>query len=265
MHGAPVARGVAIRKRLVRVAEMPLAELDRYLERFRSERGPLRVLEAGCGRRASFDYSGAEQVVGIDVSKEQLAHNDWADEKIVGDLQVHPLESDAFDLVVCWDVLEHLLEPLSALDNLARAVKSDGIIVLGLPNVASVKGLVTRFTPLRFHIWFFRIVRKSKRAGRTGEGPFPTYLRWSLRARSLRAWTRARGLRIDLLVAYESPIQQSLRRQCRLEGRRWKLLQSAVRVLTLNHVDAADTDFAIVLTPVRSSAPVTRASMNGGA
>jgi SAM-dependent methyltransferase len=225
---------------------MLLADLHLYLDRFRSGRGPIRVLEAGCGRRTHFDYSGAEHVVGIDVSDHELAHNEWVDDKIVGDVQSLPLGTDEYDLVVCWDLLEHLPDPIAALDNMVRAVKDDGIIVIGLPNVASVKGLVTRFTPHRFHVWFFRVVRKSPRAAR-GEGPFPTYMRWALRAPALRRWAASRGLRVDAFFAYESPTQAILRRQYRLEGGRWRLLRAAVRVLTLGQVAADETDLAIVL------------------
>ena len=237
---------------------MTLPELHSYVNRFRSGRGPIHVLEAGCGRTSHFDYTGAYRVVGLDVSHEQLENNRWVEEKIVGDVQSYPLRRGEFDLVVCWDLLEHLPDPTAALDNLAQAVKNDGVMMIGLPNVASVKGLVTKFTPHRFHVWFFRVIRKSPRAGK-GDGPFPTFLRWSLRAPALHAWAASRGLHVELFIAYESPVQQSLRSQYKLEGRRWRLLQAGVRVFSLGQVVAAETDYAIVLTPAsaESGAPAS--------
>ena len=224
-----------------------LPEVHAYLDRFRAARPPIRVLEVGCGRWTYFDYSDAERVVGIDLSPEQVASNTWIDEGIVGDVQTHRLAADEFDLVVCWDLLEHLPDPTAALDNMAHALKRDGVIVIGLPNVASVKGLVTKFTPHSFHLWFFRVIRKSPRIAGGGEGPFPTYLRWSLRAPALRAWAARSGLSVEVLHAYESPVQESLRRQLKLTGAPWRVLRALVRVLSLNQVVADKTDFAIVL------------------
>ncbi len=58
-----------------------------------------------------------------------------------------------------------------------RALKPDGIMVLALPNLMSVKGLVTKFTPHAFHTWFYRRVYRSAKTGEDDEGPFPTYFR----------------------------------------------------------------------------------------
>lgn len=183
--------------------------------------------------------------MGIDISAQQIANNTVIDEGIVGDVQTHPI-SDTFDLIVTWDLLEHLADPIAALDNLARAVKPGGVLVIGIPNVASVKGLVTKFTPHRFHVWFFREVRKSPRAG-GAEGPFPTYLRWSLRGPSLRSWAATRGFTVELVVAYESEIQASLRQRYGVVDRRWTLLKAVLRGMTLGQVSAGDSDLAIVL------------------
>src|SRR5439155_1728066 len=77
------------------------------------------------------------------------------DEKILGDIQTYPLPND-LDAVVCWDVLEHLPEPDRALRNFFQAVKPGGVIVVKSPNTRSLKALVTKLTPLRFHTWYYR-------------------------------------------------------------------------------------------------------------
>jgi predicted TPR repeat methyltransferase len=48
------------------------------------------------------------------------------------------LEESPFDVVVVGDVLEHLIDPGSALDLLRPLVKKDGRLLVSLPNVANV-------------------------------------------------------------------------------------------------------------------------------
>ena len=48
-------------------------------------------------------------MVGLDISPSALDRNRLLDDRIVGDLETYPLPRKAFDVVVCWDVLEHLL------------------------------------------------------------------------------------------------------------------------------------------------------------
>src|SRR4051812_38842758 len=119
---------------------------------------PLHMLEAGCGDQRSPLGLDADDVriVGIDVSALQLQRNSWADEKILGDVQSYAFAPEAFDVVACWDVLEHLPSPRDALARFAHAVRTDGIIALGAPNPDSAKGLITKFTPHRVHVWYYR-------------------------------------------------------------------------------------------------------------
>jgi 2-polyprenyl-3-methyl-5-hydroxy-6-metoxy-1,4-benzoquinol methylase len=122
-----------------------------------SGRSGLRVLDAGCGSdsaRAGFPVPDAfndAHVVGIDVSSEALDRNVLLDERIVADLQSWRAPAQSYDVVVSWDVLEHLSDPMRAVRNLAQAVAPGGILVIGIPHVWSLKGLVTKLTPFWFH------------------------------------------------------------------------------------------------------------------
>src|ERR1700722_3911030 len=80
----------------------------------------LRVLEAGCGS-ASRCHFRSSQAVGIDISQEALDRNTHLDEKILGDIQTFRLEASSFDVIFCWDVLEHLERPEKALANFAHS------------------------------------------------------------------------------------------------------------------------------------------------
>src|SRR5271167_2019820 len=130
----------------------------------------IRVLEAGCGSASKIQFKAAVHAVGIDISAEELEKNAAVQEKILGDIHDYPLPKEDFDVVVCWMVLEHLSRPKEAMANLFRAVKPGGIVVLGFPNLASIKGVVTKFTPFWFHTLFYHRMHYKARH-------FPTYLR----------------------------------------------------------------------------------------
>jgi SAM-dependent methyltransferase len=157
-----------------------------------------RVLDAGCGKRQDYvEYPEDAHVVGLDVSADALALNRRVDEKVVGDIQTYPLEPDSFDLVVCWWVLEHLPRPLQALENMAGALKQEGRLIVAVPNLISLKGLVTKFTPLRFHAWARGVLYGNH------EPPNKTYLRWGIRPEGLRSFAARHGLEVEELTIYD--------------------------------------------------------------
>jgi SAM-dependent methyltransferase len=163
-----------------------------------------RVLDAGCGRNLHLGYPGLDlrsaYVTGIDVSHAALAKIEQVDMKILGDLQTYALEREAFDVVICQDVFEHLPRPNDALANMARALRPGGEISVAVPNPASLKGLVTKFTPHAFHRfvykqgWFgYRFVDDP------AYPPFKTFMRWSIRPEALEHSLRELGFEeIDL-------------------------------------------------------------------
>jgi 2-polyprenyl-3-methyl-5-hydroxy-6-metoxy-1,4-benzoquinol methylase len=100
-----------------------------------------RLLDVGCGRgvvAAAFRSAGFD-VTGIDVSPTAVEKtmSRGVDASVV-DITRDSLPS-GFDVVVCFEVLEHLLDPLSALRKLASSTKDDGVLVVSLPN--------------EFHLW----------------------------------------------------------------------------------------------------------------
>jgi SAM-dependent methyltransferase len=208
--------------------------------------GPRDVLEAGCGSMSHIDLLAEDRVVGIDISSRQLARHARLDERIVGDIQQYPLASEAFDIVVCWEVLEHLRQPHAALRNLADATRPEGVMILALPNVMSAKGLVTKLTPHRLHVWTYRHLLGFELAGIADHGPFPTPLPWILAPHRLERVARSLGLTPELIVVYESAMQQGLRRQ-RVLGSWWSLFALAVRFLSAGRISSQLTELVLVL------------------
>jgi SAM-dependent methyltransferase len=224
-----------------------LAKLQRYVDGALAGRVGVRVLEAGAGSATRTSFGTGAHVVGIDLSPVQLERHTGLDEKIVGDIETHRFEPRSFDAIVCWNVLEHLAHPERALEQFHRAVRDDGIIILGLPDVMSVKGLVTKLTPHRFHVFVHRRLLGRPLAGVDGRGPFPTTLRRSISLAGLRRFARDHGLEVVYLSRYEALQQTELRRRLHLTGTVWGVLAGVVRAVTLNTVETERTDLIIVL------------------
>jgi 2-polyprenyl-3-methyl-5-hydroxy-6-metoxy-1,4-benzoquinol methylase len=80
-------------------------------------------------------------VVGIEIDPEMAERAaDFCERVIVGDLDTLDLAAELgderFDTIVAADVLEHLRDPLGALERLRPFLKPDGCFVISVPNVA---------------------------------------------------------------------------------------------------------------------------------
>ncbi|HWE81798.1 MAG TPA: methyltransferase domain-containing protein [Gaiellaceae bacterium] len=219
-----------------------MAEVRSTLERRPLAAPRPRVLDAGCGTEINIPLPPDAYLVGIDISAEATTRNERLDERIVADLERVELAPDSFDLIVCWDVLEHLRRPERALERLAAALAPGGTFVVGVPNVNSAKGLATKFTPYAFHRWIYR------RASSSTSAPFRTYLRTKIAPAGLLRWAGESGFQLERMVMYEAPIQASLRRRLRLTGRRWSAVGATVRAVSLGSVATEDTDLVAIFT-----------------
>ena len=103
----------------------------------------MRILVAGCGTSQAAVLAHTNptaQVVGIDVSKASLAHQQaLIEQHALRNLQLHRLAieevgqlASSFDLIVCTGVLHHLADPLVGLKALASCLKRDGVIAVML-------------------------------------------------------------------------------------------------------------------------------------
>lgn len=184
-----------------------------------------KVLDAGCGRRQRrVELPPSAHVVGIDVSEKALDLNSQVDEKIVGDLQTYPLPAEGFDEIVCLWTLEHLPHPERALENMARALKPGGRLTIAVPNVASLKGVLTKFTPTRVHEWGYRKLGRRRPGKKTDFGPFKTYHRRFIHPRTLERSAERYGLELERLDLFEDP---QFMRAVRAHRVAWRVVQAA--------------------------------------
>jgi len=234
--------------------------VQRLVDQMANSGRPLRVLEAGAGSRSHIRLSRNTRLVGIDISEEQIASNPELHERIVGDIETFPLEPGSYDIIFCWDVLEHLSHPEQALRNFLQAVREDGIIVLGAPVVTSLKGIVTKYTPLWFHVLVFRYVVGNKNAGKKGEGPFPTFLRYSMSPRSIQRFARENQLSVEYIDVYEAMMQTRWKQKFLAVNWAFRILTLLCRIFSGGRIDPNVTDFTLVLRKPANKLLATTAS-----
>lgn len=100
-----------------------------------------RVLDAGCGWAYGSELlarSGAASVAGVDVAESVIEAASVRVgpqvELLVGDIRKLPFPDASFDLVVCFEVIEHIEGREQALAEFARVLEPDGVLVISSPN-----------------------------------------------------------------------------------------------------------------------------------
>ena len=220
-----------------------------HIDSFRSRQPLLRVLEAGCGSASYFDFGQCSLISGIDISRKQLERNTALHDRICGDLQDCDLPGNSYDVIVCWDVLEHLSRPELALSTFARCVRKGGLIIIGAPNVWSFEGLLTKFTPHTFHVWVLRTIfgSGSRDAVREDHGPFPTYLRRSMSPNALKRYAENRQYRVAYATTYDRGRLELLRKRSWILYAIVKTTASLVWVVTCGKIHPTRSSLVFVL------------------
>lgn len=216
------------------------------------DRPGLTIYEAGGGSTSFLPRTlldGADVTV-VDLDAEQLANNSYAHHRIQGDIQHYALPRNSFDLVACYNVIEHVPDVEAAMRRFFACVRAGGLVVIGAPNPASLSGFVTRFTPHRFHVWYYRHIVGKHLAGLPGEPPFPVHFHPLVQPERLKAFARRAGLEVVFERKYESPRYAEMRARRPLLGAAVDLVASILNALTLNRVDVRRGDYHLVLRKV---------------
>ncbi|MBI4697841.1 MAG: methyltransferase domain-containing protein [Nitrospirae bacterium] len=125
----------------------PSGRDDQYYSQKRHElqvlvpEGPLKILDVGCGSGAlgkSLLERGASEVTGIELDRqacEEAGRN--LSRVICGNIEEIELEFEEgyFDCMIFGDILEHLKDPLSTLQKLAKYLKDSGVVIASIPNI----------------------------------------------------------------------------------------------------------------------------------
>ena len=100
------------------------------------------ILDVACGSGYGSNYlakRGAKKVIGLDYSKEAV---DYAQENfsyknlkfIFGDAHELPFKDAYFDIIVGFEMIEHLIDPRRFFKEVKRVLKKDGIFLISTPN-----------------------------------------------------------------------------------------------------------------------------------
>ncbi len=113
--------------------------LSRYLLAAQLAAGR-RVLDAACGEgygTALLAGAGARSATGVDVDDAVVAHasSRYPDADFIrGDVRELPFDDASFDLVACYETIEHVDEPERLLSELDRVLTADGLLLVSTPN-----------------------------------------------------------------------------------------------------------------------------------
>lgn len=103
---------------------------------------PSRMLEIGCASGAFLHQMAAQgwQVQGIEFSEKAAQASAQLGYHVhVGPLETAPPPDEPIDLIVGWQVLEHLHDPIGGLQKLRKWVRPGTWLVLSVPNTGSIE------------------------------------------------------------------------------------------------------------------------------
>lgn len=197
--GPPLRDAVGDAMRSTRAGRLP----ERYAEpysatfdgRVRGAAGPgMRILDVGGGRQPTIgpdDRPSGCHYVGLDLSREELetAGRGTYDEMVEADVTERiPRFVDSFDLVLSWQVLEHV-KPLDvAIENLRLYLRPGGRLIAQMSGTFSAFGLINQALPGRAGMWVLRHF-----VGKSPSEVFPAFYHrcwYSALDRILEPWSR---------------------------------------------------------------------------
>jgi SAM-dependent methyltransferase len=216
---------------------------ERFVDSILPREQLLKVFAAEAG--VKFEIRRPAYIVGVTTFQAEESPRLDANEYLETDLATIELEPDEYDVALCCNVLEHLQRPLDVLPLLHAGLKDAGLLVVMVPNVLSLKGLVTRFAPSAARRWFYR------RVGASAEIDLASTVHsFSLRPASFRRHARNGGWRLEYWRIYEGGVQQSVRHRLGIIGWRWRLIALVTRFVSLGFVTAEGTGVIAVLRKV---------------
>ena len=210
---------------------------------------PLKIYEAGGGSTSflPLDVLRRAHVTVVDIDEDQIRNNDYAQQTILGDIQSWRFAPGSFDLVICYNVIEHLADAEAALSGFCECLKAGGLILIGAPNPRSLSGVVTKYSPHWFHVWFYRHVRGDEKAGQPGQAPFPTFFHPLVTPSSLEKFASSRGLEVIYSRQYESPRFPEMRARKPWLAALLDAAASAMNFLLPGKTDVRHGDYHLIL------------------
>jgi 2-polyprenyl-3-methyl-5-hydroxy-6-metoxy-1,4-benzoquinol methylase len=104
-----------------------------------------KLLDIGCAEGDLLEWASSHGFcpTGIDVSEYILRENKKKNELlnydlITSNIQKLPFKKNSFQIITCFDVLEHIKNPDSALLEILRCLQNNGLCIISVPNLNSL-------------------------------------------------------------------------------------------------------------------------------
>ena len=209
----------------------------------------IRIYEAGGGSISVIPLSSLDdpKVTVVDIDETQLQNNKYADVKIQGDIQTHEFPASSFDLIVCYNVIEHLRFVDQAIRQFHHALAPGGLLFIGAPNPESLFGFVTKYSPHWFHVWVYRVLLRHKDAGKPGQGPFRTVYHPLVSPKALYNFCSQIGFNVIYLNLYVSSTYIRVRKTRPFIGSLLNATIKLMNALTAGRYELAHGDYHILL------------------
>ena len=122
-------------------------------ERWRDHRGTLiqykqsgALLDLGCSSGSFLEFLKGEswELYGIEMSADSArrAEAKTGAHVFLGDIPDAPFPPESFDVITCFDVLEHVYEPLRVMAKVREWLKPGGVFYVQVPNIDSAEARV---------------------------------------------------------------------------------------------------------------------------
>jgi SAM-dependent methyltransferase len=209
----------------------------------------VRIYEAGGGSASVLPLSSLTNrtIVVVDIDENQIRNNNYADTKILGDIQTYEFPANSFDLIACYNVIEHIPAVDRALSQFHHALAPGGLLFIGAPNPHSLFGMLTKYSPHWFHVWYYRVILKRQNAGMPGQVPFRTIYHPLVSPKALLAFCEQIGLEPIYFNTYVGSNYTYVRDGRPFIGLLLKALVSTMNALTLGRQKFEYGDYHVVL------------------
>lgn len=172
-----------------------------------------RVLDVGCATGGFLHEAKSDgwNTLGVELSTDaaSIARTEFGLEVIEGDVFASELHDRTFDLITCWHVVEHLIDPVAAFKRMRELIAPGGLLFVELPNWNSLGRRVRQehWSQLKppEHINFFtpqslsRAVEMASFTGIKCSTHYPSINNQAAIARASRPWYVLKSLGADFV------------------------------------------------------------------